>query len=143
MADNSRRVRDNLAKRPTIIVDATIFQGDFKSSAPVIVFGMIEGDCEIDNLLTIERPGAWVGNIKAEGVIVNGKVRGNITTDGKLEIGSSGHIRGDVVAGTLAIASGAVIEGEMHMTDHDEPHHFEEKRTNALLENIEQLKKAV
>jgi len=143
MADNSRRVRDNLAKRPTIIVDVTIFQGDFKSSAPVIVFGMIEGDCEIDNLLTIERPGAWVGNIKAEGVIVNGKVRGNITTDGKLEIGSSGHILGDVVAGTLAIASGAVIEGEMHMTDHDEPHHFEEKRTNALLENIEQLKKAV
>jgi cytoskeletal protein CcmA (bactofilin family) len=143
MADNSRRVRDNLAKRPTIIADATIFQGDFKSSAPVIVFGMIEGDCEIDNLLTIERPGAWVGNIKAEGVIVNGKVRGNITTDGKLEIGSSGHILGDVVAGTLAIASGAVIEGEMHMTDHDEPHHFEEKRTNALLENIEQLKKAV
>jgi len=143
MADNSRRVRDNLAKRPTIIVDATIFQGDFKSSAPVIVFGMIEGDCEIDNLLTIERPGAWVGNIKAEGVIVNGKVRGNITTDGNLEIGSSGHILGDVVAGTLAIASGAVIEGEMHMMDHDEPHHFEEKRTNALLENIEQLKKAV
>ena len=143
MADNSRRVRDNLAKRPTIIVDVTIFQGDFKSPAPVIVFGMIEGDCEIDNLLTIERPGAWVGNIKAEGVIVNGKVRGNITTDGNLEIGSSGHILGDVVAGTLAIASGAVIEGEMHMTDHDEPHHFEEKRTNALLENIEQLKKAV
>jgi len=29
------------------------------------------------------------------------------------------------------------------MTDHNEPHHFEEKRTNVLLENIEQLKKAV
>jgi len=143
MSNNSRRIRDSLAKRPTIIADASIFQGDFKSSAPVIIFGMIEGNCEIDNLLTIEKPGVWVGNVKAEGVIVNGKVKGNITTDGKLEVGSSGHILGDVVAGTLAIASGAVIEGEMHMTDHDEPHHFEEKRTNALLDNIEQLKKAV
>ena len=143
MADNSRRIRDTLAKRPTIVADATIFQCDLKSSDPVIVFGMIEGNCEIDNLLTIEKPGVWVGTVKAEGVIVNGKVKGDINTDGKLEVGSSGHILGNVSAGTLAIASGAVIEGEMHMTDHDEPHLFEEKRTNALLENIEQIKKAV
>ena len=143
MNEQSRRIRDSLAKRPTIISDATIFQGEFKSSAPIVVFGMVEGVCEVDNLLTIEKPGVWVGNIKADGVIVNGKVKGNISTDGKLEVGPSGHILGDVIAGTLAIASGAVIEGEMHMTDHNAPHHFEEKRTNAILENIEQLKKAV
>lgn len=143
MSENSRRIRDELAKKPTVIADASIFQGDLKSSAPVIVFGMVEGKCEIDNLLTIEKSGVWVGSILAEGVIVNGKIKGNIKTGGKLEVGASGHILGNVTVGTLAIASGAVIEGDMHMSDHDKPHLFEEKRENFLLENIEQIKRAI
>ena len=69
----------------------------------------------------------------AEHGVIAVEVLGVITivTDEKLEVGPTGQIHGNVTAGSLAIASGAVIEGDMHMTEHDEPIHFEEKRSVA------------
>jgi cytoskeletal protein CcmA (bactofilin family) len=132
MTENSkRRVRDKNANNPTIIAYASVFQGNLKSSAPVIVTGIVEGNSQIENILTIEESGTWIGNIHALSVIVNGKVKGDIVTDKKLEVGPTGQIRGNVTAGSLAIASGAVIEGDMHMTERDEPIRFEEKRSAA------------
>jgi cytoskeletal protein CcmA (bactofilin family) len=132
MTENSkRRARDKTANNPSIIAYASVFQGNLKSSAPVIVRGIVEGNSQIENILTIEESGTWIGNIHALSVIVNGKVKGDIVTDDKLEVGPTGQIHGNVTAGSLAIASGAVIEGDMHMTERDEPIHFEEKRSAA------------
>ncbi|OGT71499.1 MAG: hypothetical protein A2W76_04240 [Gammaproteobacteria bacterium RIFCSPLOWO2_12_47_11] len=132
MTENSkRRVRDKNANNPSIIAYASVFQGNLKSSAPVVVTGIFEGNSQIENILTIEESGTWIGNIHALCVIVNGKVKGDIVTDDKLEVGPTGQIHGNVTAGSLAIASGAVIEGDMHMTEHDEPILFEEKRSAA------------
>ena len=127
----SRRVRDKNAKNPTIVAYASVFQGNLRSSAPVIVTGIVEGNCQVENIVTIEESGTWIGKIHALSVIVNGKVKGDIVADEKLEVGPTGQVHGDIRAGSLAIASGAVIEGDMHMTEHDEPIHFEEKRSVA------------
>ena len=131
--DYGRRLSDKDSKNPTIIAKASIFQGDLRSSCPVIVSGMVEGDCAIENTLTIEKSGTWVGTIHALSVVVNGKIKGNVKTDGKVEIGPTGQIYGNVTAGTIAIASGAVIEGDMHMIERDEPVHFEEKRQQVVV----------
>ena len=128
---SSRRVRDKNARNPTIIAYASVFQGNLKSSAPVIVTGIVEGNCQVENILTIEESGTWIGNIHALSVIVNGKVKGDIVSDEKMEVGPAGQIHGNVTAGSLAIASGAIIEGDMHMTELDEPILFEEKRSVA------------
>jgi len=128
----SRRVRDKNAKNPTIVAYASVFQGNLRSSAPVIVTGIVEGNCQVENIVTIEESGTWIGNIHALSVIVNGKVKGEIIADDKLEVGPTGQVHGDITAGSLAIASGAVIEGDMHMTEHEEPIRFEEKRSVAV-----------
>jgi cytoskeletal protein CcmA (bactofilin family) len=132
MNDNaSRRVRDKNARNPTIIAYASVFQGHLRSSAPVIVTGIVEGNCAVENIVTIEESGTWIGNIHALCVIVNGKVKGDIVTDDKVEVGPTGQVHGNITAGSLAIASGAVIEGDMHMREHEEPIRFEEKRSVA------------
>ena len=124
-----RRARDKNEKNPAVIAYATAFHGKLKSSVPVIVAGMVEGDCLIENVLIIQETGIWLGNIHADMVIVDGKVKGDIIAENKIEIGPSGQISGNIRAGSIAIASGAVIDGDMKITEYEEPIHFEEKRT--------------
>jgi cytoskeletal protein CcmA (bactofilin family) len=127
--NKDRRAHDNILKTPSIISGGSIISGVIKSTAPVIVLGKVEGDCDIEDVLSIRESGEWLGSIQAQSVIINGTVIGNITTKAKLEVGSTGKIQGNVTAGILAIASGAVIDGDIIMADEEEPVYFEEKRS--------------
>ncbi|MCH8163110.1 MAG: polymer-forming cytoskeletal protein, partial [Proteobacteria bacterium] len=73
--------------------------------------------------------GEWIGSIRAESIVINGSVKGNISTEDKLEVGPTGKIRGNVKAGTLAIASGGEIDGDIIMTKKEDPVYFDEKRS--------------
>jgi len=127
--NKSRRAHDKNTKMPSIISGGSFISGVIKSTAPVIVLGKVEGDCEIEDVLSIQESGEWIGSIRAQSVIVNGTVKGNISTKTKLEVGHTGKIRGNVKAGTLAIASGGEIDGDVIMTDKEEPVYFDEKRS--------------
>ena len=129
MNNKSRRAHDKNTKMPSIISSGSFIRGVIKSTAPVIVLGKVEGDCEIEDVLSIQESGEWIGSIRAQSVIVNGTVKGNISTKTKLEVGHTGKIRGNVKAGTLAIASGGEIDGDVMMTDKEEPVYFDEKRS--------------
>jgi len=128
LKSKNRRLQDNVLKTPSIISGGSFISGIIKSTAPVIVLGKVEGDCEIEDILSIRESGEWLGSICAQSVIVNGTVKGNIFAEIKLEVGSTGKIQGNVKTGTLAIATGAEIDGEITMADEGEPVYFEEKR---------------
>ena len=129
MKNKNRRAQDKNKKMPSIISGGSFISGVIKSTAPVIVLGKVEGDCEIEDVLSIQESGEWIGSIRAQSVIVNGTVTGNISTKTKLEVGHTGKIRGNVKAGTLAIASGGEIDGDVIMTDKEDPVYFDEKRS--------------
>ena len=131
MKNRNRRAHDRNAKKPSLISKGSFISGVIKGTAPVIVLGTVEGDCEIENALSIEITGEWIGSIRAQSVIINGSVKGNVFTETILEVGSTGKIQGNVTAGTLAIASGAEIDGDIIMANEEEPVYFEEKRSNA------------
>ena len=57
---------------------------------------------------------------------VEGTVEGPVSVTGKLEVGRSARIEGDLTAGTLAIAEGALVRGSLNSAT--EPHRFTEKR---------------
>ena len=131
MSTSNRRMLDKTAMNPTVISEYAAFKGELKGRSPVIVLGEFEGNCDLDGLLTIERSGHWTGDITSGNMVLNGRVEGNVVVKGKLEIGSTGEIVGNVFAGFLAIAAGAVIQGDIKMTAGMEPLRFEEKRKNA------------
>lgn len=128
MSANDRRISDKYKGTPTVIGNDSSFTGELKGEAPVIVLGTVTGECQLERTLTIEKSGKWVGTIQAQDLVVNGTIEGDVNAGGKLEIGASGHIKGNVRAGFLAIAEGAVIEGDIQMTGAKEPLHFVEKR---------------
>jgi cytoskeletal protein CcmA (bactofilin family) len=70
----------------------------------------------------------WEGEIHAASAVIAGRVTGRLVVEDKLEIGATAVIHADVVARSIAIAKGAVIEGAVTVTSGQPILQFEEKR---------------
>ena len=102
-----RRLLDRMAASPTLIAPHSIVRGE-------VVIGTGAG---------------WEGNIECVNAVVAGSVTGDILATDKLEVGSSARIRGRVSAKRVAIARGALIEGEIVCTGNEPVVQFEERRS--------------
>jgi hypothetical protein len=68
---------------------------------------------ETCGIVTVEKKGNVVSDrIICGGLVVRGKLRGNITSRGAVLVGPEAEIRGDVTAPTLAVGAGAVLNGQ-------------------------------
>jgi hypothetical protein len=69
---------------------------------------------ETCGIVTVEKKGNVVisDRVICGGLIVRGKLRGNITSRGPVLVGPEAEIRGDVTAPTLAVGAGAVLDGQ-------------------------------
>jgi cytoskeletal protein CcmA (bactofilin family) len=129
MTEHKRRFFDRITATPTFIgVDAVVV-GDVRGAGPFVVSGAVHGDGEIDGGLNLSVTGQWHGHVHAEQAVIAGRIEGGLTVRDKLEIGYTAVIRGRVSARTIAIAEGAIVEGEIEVTSDVPLHRFEEKRT--------------
>src|SRR3954471_2382759 len=65
---------------------------------------------ETVGMVTVEKKGNVVTDrINCGGLIVRGKVKGNVTSRGPVLVGPEAEIKGDVTAPTLAVGAGAVL----------------------------------
>ena len=90
--------------------------------------GSVDGDCDIEGSVTLAAGARWIGTIRATDVIVAGEVDGDVVASGRVEVSGTGRISGSLVGHSIAVAEGAVIEGEIRVTSGLEPTRFEEKR---------------
>lgn len=54
-----------------------------------------------------------IGNVTAEHVLVSGRVSGNIESLGRVELMESAYVDGDISYGTLGVAVGARVKGQL------------------------------
>ena len=123
-----RRASDNRGGPPTVIGSGVIFRGDIIAPGSVMLSGTVRGDGDIGGVLSVARDAHWEGKVRASSAVIAGLLTGSIEVSGALEVGQSARIKGQVTASRLAIARGAVIEGEMQVTSGDPIVSFEEKR---------------
>jgi len=123
-----RRLFDQVAGAPTLIGAGTRFEGRLEVSGPMSLGGSVVGDAKIDGALSIAKDGQWRGNVTARSAVIAGTLHGDLTIETKLEIGRTAVIRGRVTARVIAIADGAVVDGEMIVTGDAPVVHFAEKR---------------
>jgi cytoskeletal protein CcmA (bactofilin family) len=124
----SRRFRDRATGAPTLINEGCKISGVISGKGDYQVSGEIDGDCDIDGTVTLARTGYWNGTIQAGHVVISGHVEGDIVATGKVEISESARISGKVTGEAIAVAEGAVVEGQMKTTGRTEPVGFVEKR---------------
>jgi cytoskeletal protein CcmA (bactofilin family) len=70
----------------------------------------------------------WHGEVHAQAAVIAGRLTGRLVVEGKLEVGETAVIQADVIARTIAIARGAVIEGAVTVTSGQPVVRFEERR---------------
>ena len=65
-------------------------------------------------VVTVEKKGSAVVQeaLKCGGLIVRGKVKGTVESQGPVLIGPEAEVKGDVTAPTLAVGAGAVLDGQ-------------------------------
>jgi cytoskeletal protein CcmA (bactofilin family) len=124
----NRRLADRRNGTPTVIGEGAQFRGDINTSGSVLLSGAVRGDGEIRGTLSIARGAHWDGKVHARSAVIAGELTGSITVDEQLEVGAAAVIRGQVTARSLAIARGAIIEGDLQVTSGEPIVRFEEKR---------------
>ncbi|HKZ74428.1 MAG TPA: polymer-forming cytoskeletal protein [Steroidobacteraceae bacterium] len=123
-----RRLLDAIGSSPTFVAEGCQLTGDVQTRGPLVVSGSIRGDGHIAGTLSMAAKSRWEGDVRAKQAVIAGEVVGRLIIEEKLEIGASAVIRGQVAARSIAIAKGAVIEGEVSVAGGDAPVSFEEKR---------------
>ena len=128
MSDARRRFFDLNSAPPTVIGAESVFVGNIRGAGQFVVSGEVHGDGEIEGGLNLAVTGVWNGYIQAHHAIIAGKITGGLAVRDQLEIGYTAVIRGRVTARTVAIARGAIIEGDIEVTSGEPVLEFEEKR---------------
>jgi len=90
------------------------FKGELNVRGTLRVDGTVEGQLDADYVILSESAEVK-GEIKAERIIIGGKVDGNVRAQELVEIKSKGKIFGDIFTPKLAIMEGAELNGKVEM----------------------------
>ncbi len=128
MSVPKRRFLETGSSAPTFIGADTTIVGNVRGRGHFVVSGTVQGDGDLEGGLNLAATGTWRGNVRAIQAVVACSVVGSLSVREKLEIGYSAVIRGKVTARTVAIAKGAIVDGEIEVTSGSPVVQFEEKR---------------
>jgi len=91
-------------------------KGELRGNEDLTIEGKVDGTITLrDHALTVGANGKIQGEIIAKSVIVVGQVDGNISADDKVEVASTGSMKGDIVAPRVILADGARFKGTIDM----------------------------
>ena len=93
---------------------SVIIKGELSGSEDLYVDGQVEGNIELSgNRLIIGPHGQVRANVNAKGVIVQGKLEGNIRASERAELAKSAVVTGDIATQRVAIEEGAYFKGKV------------------------------
>jgi cytoskeletal protein CcmA (bactofilin family) len=119
---------DQLGDSPTFVAPGSRVAGDLETLGPLVVCGSVRGDGRVGGAISMAAGSEWHGEVHAQAAVIAGRVTGRLVVEGRLEVGESAVIQADVVARTIAIARGAVIEGAVTVTSGQPALRFKERR---------------
>ena len=128
--NRGRRVLDDVQGFGTLLGSGTRLTGEFEGTDSCIVNGVVEGNCRLDAILLLNEGARWVGSLSVRSAVVAGTVEGDITVQEKLELTPTARVYGTISSARVAMAAGAVHEGEMRVASPSDIVRFEEKRAS-------------
>lgn len=123
-----RRIQDSSTGPTTYIAPSTKIVGSISGQGAYVFCGTVEGDCDIAGPLTLAEGGRWKGTLKATDIVVAGVVEGDVIARQRVEILGTARVTGSLAGNSIAVAEGAVIEGEIKVTSGEKAVTFQEKR---------------
>lgn len=98
----------------TLISSETTITGDIHFTGAVHIEGRVKGNISADHgLLTIAHSGSVEGDVRAQRVVVDGHVRGNVFAEEHLELASRAVITGNVFYSVIEMTKGSQVNGSL------------------------------
>jgi cytoskeletal protein CcmA (bactofilin family) len=128
MLRRKRRIFDSVSGPATYITASTHIVGHITGTGAYVFAGKVDGDCDIDGPATLAAGGTWKGTMRATDLIISGEVDGDVIAADRVEVSGTARITGSLAGNSIAVAEGAVIDGEIKVTSDARAKQFEEKR---------------
>lgn len=114
-------IRQDNKPMDTIIGPTAKMTGNIEVDGLIRIDGNYTGDVTSKTQIVIGEGATIQGNLSSKEIIISGQVKGNIYSEGTLEITSKGNLKGDIEVGNLVLAKGAIFKGkcDMKYTDKD------------------------
>ena len=99
---------------------SVFIKGELTGSEDLYLDGRVEGSIALQgNSLTVGPNGQVKASVDAKGVVVQGKLDGNIQASDRVELRKSAVVNGDISTQRISIEEGAFLKGkvDIHRTD--------------------------
>ena len=101
----------------SILSADVVLEGKIKSNGSLRIDGIVRGNVEVKESLTIGETAKITGDVKAKNVTLSGTIEGTIAAEEKVVLESSSRLSGDIIAKRLKISEGAVFDGKSSMSE--------------------------
>jgi cytoskeletal protein CcmA (bactofilin family) len=110
---------DNAQEKVSVLGPTLVFKGELSADEDLMLKGRVEGSIRHTASLRIGKEGSVKGNIKANHIVVEGRVEGDMFGKGAVTIRDSARVVGNVYSPTVSLIEGAHFKGSIDM-DHAE-----------------------
>ena len=106
----SAPVSANLAQ----IGKSVVIKGELTGSEDLYIDGQVEGSIALkNNSLTVGPNGQIKASVEAKGIVVQGKLEGNVQASDRVDLRKSAVVSGDIVTQRISIEEGAYLKGKI------------------------------
>lgn len=105
----------NTEKLESFIGINSVFKGDIDTKGTLRIDGRMEGNVNADWVVFGEKA-SLNGDVTARGIIVGGRIEGNLKAKEIVEIKSKGQVYGNISTNKLTVAEGGMFDGKSNMT---------------------------
>jgi cytoskeletal protein CcmA (bactofilin family) len=99
----------------TILTAGCHFSGKLYCKGATRIGGTIDGEIIAEGLLIVEEDAVINAQVKAEEVVVHGRVEGNLTVQKKIEMCATADVQADITTPNLVVQEGALYNGRTSM----------------------------
>jgi cytoskeletal protein CcmA (bactofilin family) len=106
---------DNAAERASVLGPTLYFKGDLSAEEDLLIQGRVEGSITHTQRLIVGAQGTVKANIRAQLIIVEGTVDGDLQAEKSVFVKETAKICGNIYAPTVCIMEGARFSGNIDM----------------------------
>src|SRR5580658_11150398 len=106
---------DSANERTSILGPTLYFKGDLTAEEDLLIQGRVEGSITHTQRLTVGPQRTVKANIRAQLIIVEGTVDGDLTAEKSVFVKETAKVCGNIYAPTVSIVEGANFSGSIDM----------------------------
>ena len=99
--------------KESLIASSLVFEGKIQGTGDIRIAGQFKGDIDVQGDLTIETGAKLTGSVRASKVVIAGELEGNIVAAARVDLLDTGLLNGDLKAGSLTVAAGSRMRGQV------------------------------